>query len=324
MDNTILDQSKDDDQKKSKKGRIILRNLTKAQKEKLKTVGLSGFLGVLGGIGAFSLMSFVEDPENPMPPEPAPNPEPDVNPGSDVNPNMNSDPVVIYTEAPFASGIDDSMSFNEAFATARDDVGGGGFFEWRGNTYGTYLKEEWDSLTEADKDDYWDSIAEGTSKIEEEEIVDNSIEQEQPQEAIYTISEDDIETVDINDKPEEQEQPEDNIYTITEDDYIETVDVNDDGIIDAAVVDANSNDLPDMVLDTDMDGEMDILVLDVDPETGEISGNENVIFLDNEPELAYVEQNEPVNSNNIDLYDNEELNPDIDIDNNEDMSDYIA
>lgn len=53
-----------------------------------------------------------------------------------------------------ATSVSDSMSFGEAFATARAEVGAGGAFEWRGNVYGTYLAEEWNSMTAEEKADY--------------------------------------------------------------------------------------------------------------------------------------------------------------------------
>src|SRR5690606_24431245 len=51
--------------------------------------------------------------------------------------------IPIYTSAPFSDSAHDFMSFSDAFAAAGKDVGAGGFFEWRGNTYNTYHKEEW-------------------------------------------------------------------------------------------------------------------------------------------------------------------------------------
>ena len=38
--------------------------------------------------------------------------------------------------------VSDDVSFNEAFADARAQVGPGGVFEWHGRVYGTYYKEE--------------------------------------------------------------------------------------------------------------------------------------------------------------------------------------
>ncbi len=62
-----------------------------------------------------------------------------------------------------ASGVNDEMSFNEAFATARSEVGAGGAFEWRGNVYGTYYAEEWNRMSPAEKADFnnhfsWNNI----------------------------------------------------------------------------------------------------------------------------------------------------------------------
>lgn len=50
--------------------------------------------------------------------------------------------------------VSDEMSFSEAFASARRQVGAGGVFEWRGKQYGTYYKTEWDSMSQAEKDQY--------------------------------------------------------------------------------------------------------------------------------------------------------------------------
>ncbi|MCF0196639.1 MAG: hypothetical protein HUK03_05320 [Bacteroidaceae bacterium] len=50
-------------------------------------------------------------------------------------------------DIPVSNETNDDMSFSEAFAAARDDVGPGGVFTWHGNTYGTYYKDEWEALT---------------------------------------------------------------------------------------------------------------------------------------------------------------------------------
>lgn len=46
----------------------------------------------------------------------------------------------------FAS-VSDDMSFSQAFAAARSQVGAGGAFEWRGNVYGTYYQNEWNHMS---------------------------------------------------------------------------------------------------------------------------------------------------------------------------------
>lgn len=55
---------------------------------------------------------------------------------------------------PSASTVSDDMTFSQAFAAARGEVGAGGAFEWHGNIYSTYTAEEWDSMSAADKQEY--------------------------------------------------------------------------------------------------------------------------------------------------------------------------
>ncbi|MCD8290206.1 MAG: hypothetical protein LUC91_01740 [Prevotella sp.] len=47
-----------------------------------------------------------------------------------------------------ATSVNDDMSFGEAFAAARDEIGAGGYFVWHGNVYGTYYANEWNSMSE--------------------------------------------------------------------------------------------------------------------------------------------------------------------------------
>jgi predicted small secreted protein len=53
-----------------------------------------------------------------------------------------------------ATHVTDEMSFDDAFKTARQEVGAGGYFEWNGNLYNTYYKEEWDNLSAKDREEY--------------------------------------------------------------------------------------------------------------------------------------------------------------------------
>jgi hypothetical protein len=51
------------------------------------------------------------------------------------------------THVPTASGVNDGMSFTEAFAAARGETGPGGVFFWKDGVYGTYYKDEWNQLS---------------------------------------------------------------------------------------------------------------------------------------------------------------------------------
>jgi len=48
----------------------------------------------------------------------------------------------------------DEMSFGQAFAAARAEVGPGGVFHWHGGIYNTYTAEEWNSMTPEQKHDF--------------------------------------------------------------------------------------------------------------------------------------------------------------------------
>jgi hypothetical protein len=47
--------------------------------------------------------------------------------------------------------VDDSMSFNHAFESARAQVGAGGVFTWRGNIFNTYTADEWKAMSNDEK-----------------------------------------------------------------------------------------------------------------------------------------------------------------------------
>lgn len=62
-----------------------------------------------------------------------------------------------YDNAPVAH-VSDSQSFAQAFADARQQVGPGGIFEWHGQVYGTYYANEWNSMSQEQRNDYWASV----------------------------------------------------------------------------------------------------------------------------------------------------------------------
>ncbi len=54
--------------------------------------------------------------------------------------------------------VDDDVSFGQAFADARAQVGPGGAFEWQGKVYSTYTKEEWDNMSAEERAEYQSKI----------------------------------------------------------------------------------------------------------------------------------------------------------------------
>lgn len=74
--------------------------------------------------------------------------------GSGVIDDGLTTPVVTDGQLSIAHGVNDNMSFGEAFRTAHDEVGPGGVFEWHGQLYGTYTAAEWNSLSSEEKLEY--------------------------------------------------------------------------------------------------------------------------------------------------------------------------
>ena len=50
------------------------------------------------------------------------------------------------------------LSFGEAFATARAEVGPGGVFIWHGGIYNTYTSDEWNAMTPEQKNDFANQV----------------------------------------------------------------------------------------------------------------------------------------------------------------------
>lgn len=54
---------------------------------------------------------------------------------------------------------DQNLSFGEAFAAARAEVGAGGVFHWHGRTYNTYTESEWENTSDAEHNQFAQQVA---------------------------------------------------------------------------------------------------------------------------------------------------------------------
>lgn len=61
-------------------------------------------------------------------------------------------------EVAIAHNVNEAMTFDQAFAAARDEVGSGGVFSWHGEVYNTFYKEEWNALSLTQKQEYMASL----------------------------------------------------------------------------------------------------------------------------------------------------------------------
>lgn len=100
-----------------------------------------------------------------------------LNEDDDHQPEYEEDlpPVVIYTDAPFSDLDLDDESFSDAFADAREDIGPGGFFEWHGEVYNTYYKEEWESMSSDEQHEFMESVVDNTHFDDAHEMDDDDI-----------------------------------------------------------------------------------------------------------------------------------------------------
>lgn len=106
----------------------------------------------IGGVGAIALGAAGVLLTSARNPDPQPEPE------AEAEPHHNDNPLV-DDNIGMASSVSDSMSFSQAFAAARAEVGPGGCFEWHGQIYGTYYANEWRAMTPADKAAFNDHFA---------------------------------------------------------------------------------------------------------------------------------------------------------------------
>ncbi len=246
------------------------------KKRDFKTAGIAGAAGVAGAaIGVLTPVNvFPDGPQG----------------GDDITGEgeLESEPAPAASahlqghDMPVATGVNDAMSFNQAFAAARHEVGPGGIFVWHGHTYGTYYANEWNAMTPEDRDQYWADVHHTTSHIEYEPEP-----QPEPHPDPDPITEPEPE-------PHPEPEPEPEHLVLHEDDVLGALDVDGDGEIDVVVVDANGNETPDIIMDTTGDGQLDTLVLD--PE------------MNDEGELV-VEEGSIHNIDGVTIVPNEEVNP---------------
>ena len=113
----------------------------------LKKIAVAGGGAILGGI----IMGFTSSENHPT--------TEGENTHGQPHQSTEEPVVVIHDEAPVADNVTEDMSFSDAFAIARAEVGPGGVFHWHGKWYGTYTKAEWDSMDADDIAKYNQSIS---------------------------------------------------------------------------------------------------------------------------------------------------------------------
>ena len=215
-----------------------LQGAPKAKKEETssqlwQSVLVGGVPGILIGAGVTSAFAKPEDAESP----------------EETTDEASTDAPETVAEIQVAGSVNDDMSFSEAFAAARDEVGPGGAFVWHGQVYGTYRGDdpEWQEMSDEARAQHSQAI----------------ISQVHP--APYTPTENEPEIV-----PAQEEAPvsapEDTAESQNDDVDVHFVDILPGQLEDGTVIPvgyAEVNGHNAFFADTDGDGEVDTVRIDL-------------------------------------------------------------
>lgn len=124
--------------------------------------------------------------------------------------------------------VDDSMSFGDAFATARAQVGAGGAFHWHGGIYSTYYESEWNGMSDFAKQEYANRVS---PEVNQESAVSAVSEISQPE--VHFLGAEHVEIPDGTGM---------NVGVMSVDDTkVAFIDSTDDGVYNIGVADSNHN-----------------------------------------------------------------------------------
>jgi hypothetical protein len=168
---------------KNIRNRIILNNLSEKQKEGLMKSGIIGG-GLVSGLFMFYSM---KDPET------IPGLLPDATMVNDLHESSTdefSNSIEIMSSKPVTEISDQNLPFGEAFKMAREICGAGGWFIWKGNIYNTYYKEEWQALSQDERNDYLASVEINNIHSDKEQHITDTIKDDSQKEII--ASDDDL------------------------------------------------------------------------------------------------------------------------------------
>ena len=199
--------------------------------------GVAGILfGSVSAVGASAAYQHFANGEEPEP---------------EVDVNLDDVPVTPENEGHYTMSnglevaeVSDSMSFGEAFAAARAEVGPGGVFVWHGGVYGTYTADEWNSMSTAEHNEFAQlsqpAISENVTAAPANNV---DVVHHEPDVHIHNAAngDDDVSIVGV----EEVTLSDGSTATLAQANVdghdVYMVDVDQDGTFDVAAMDANGN-----------------------------------------------------------------------------------
>ena len=178
----------------------------------------------------------------------------------------------IIEEGLKVADVEQGISFNEAFAQARAEVGPGGVFHWHGGIYNTYTAEEWDAMSYEEKVEFAHQVS---PEIHPNEVPTPSDEHPDISGHAEDVHEDAHEDVheDVHEKVHEdaREEVHEDVHVVDNNTEQQNQD-SDVHIVGYAQVQGHLT----VGLDIDGDGQADVAIIDVD-NNQEISNPDIVI-----------------------------------------------
>ena len=201
------------------------------------------------------------------------------------------------------AAVNDDLSFGEAFAAARAEVGLGGVFHWHGGIYNTYTVDEWNAMTIDQKHDFAQQVQPEVSANEVPTPTDANTHVVVEQHVYH--HEESHPTEDI----QQAAEPSEDVQVVEQQTAQESEQDSDVHIVGYATVEGHLA----VGYDTDGDNQADVAIIDVD-DNHQIS--EVDVVVDREGNMATV--GDIVNAQNPDQLASME-NPDVATD----MPDYM-
>ncbi|MDO4949770.1 MAG: hypothetical protein Q4E55_06345 [Bacteroidales bacterium] len=173
----------------------------------------------------------------------------------------------VGAEMAMATSVNDTMSFGEAFAAARHEVGAGGAFVWHGQVYGTYYAEEWNSMTPEEQQAFT-AQATGSAHADSHAGVEVAVatqDVDPTQTDVHVAAQTNVQETAQTDAPAVQEVE---VHVLG---VQENVVAGDGSMVNVAVAEVGGQNV--MFVDVDQDHTFDVLVADVNGD-GQITPNE--------------------------------------------------
>lgn len=171
------------------------------------------------------------------------------------------------------AAVSDDLSFGEAFAQARAEVGPGGVFHWHGGIYNTYTAEEWNAMNTMQKHDFAQQV--------QPEIHPNELSTPNDANTQVVVVHHVYHHEESPSTPEvQQEAPTSDDVHIVEQQIAENFDMGDDVHI---VGYANAEGHLVVGYDTTGDGQADVAIIDVD---NNLRPSDTDVIMDREGHMA--------------------------------------